>query len=226
MLHCALQYKQVFPRFAQWDRAFNEYVPSEADWVKAANVCSLLKPFDDATRVVSGSEYPTSNLFLSEIKMVKALIDTKVIDVNHYMREMASTMKEKFDKYWGESNLMMSIGVVMDPRFKMKLISYCFPIIYPLDGQSEMNLVHLKTVSRDPYQEYVAEDLRIKGMSLESTHISSSDNNLLSEDLETPAGMSEYEAFIRDSGAATEPVKSELDEYLTENIYLFRMKLQ
>jgi hypothetical protein len=27
---------------------------------------------------------------------------------------------------------MMSIAVVLDPRYKMKLINFCFPIMYPL----------------------------------------------------------------------------------------------
>lgn len=50
-------------------------------------------------------------------------------------------------------------------------------------------------------------------MTLESTQICSSYNNLILEDIETPARMCEYETFIRDSGVATEPIKSELDEY-------------
>ncbi|WOH12837.1 hypothetical protein DCAR_0832346 [Daucus carota subsp. sativus] len=161
MLYCGLQFKQVFPRYAVWDKSFREYVPSEEDWVKVGHVCSLLRVFDDATRIVSGSEYPTSNLFLSELKRVKELLDKKVVNSNSYMREMAGTMQEKFDKYWGESNLMMSIGAVMDPRFKMKLISFCFPIIYPLEGESEKQHAHLKVVLNDLYQEYVAEDYNV-----------------------------------------------------------------
>ncbi|XP_074352246.1 zinc finger BED domain-containing protein RICESLEEPER 2-like [Apium graveolens] len=139
MLHAALQFRDVFLRFALWYRAFSEYVPSDEDWEKVKDVCSLLHIFEGATKIVSGSQYPTSNLFLSELKRVKELIDKKVGDSNLYMRDMANAMKEKIDKYWGESNLMMSIGAVMDPRFKLKLLNYCFPVIYPLEGQSEKN---------------------------------------------------------------------------------------
>ncbi|KAK1360489.1 hypothetical protein POM88_044963 [Heracleum sosnowskyi] len=83
-------------------------------------------------------------------------------------------------------------------------------------NQNRKQLAHLKGVLHDLYQEYVAETLRIKGITLESSQVSSSDNNIFMDDRETPAGMSEYEAFIRDSGAAVEPAKSELDEYLFE----------
>lgn len=196
MLHSALQFKDVFPRFSVWDRAFSEYIPNDEDWEKVRQVCSLLHIFDGATKIVSGSQYPTSNLFLSEIRMVKQLIDKKVLDSNLYMREMANAMKEKFDKYWGESNLMMYIGAVMDLRFKLKLLSYCFPVIYPLEGQSERNLAYLNVVLHDLYQDYVVEDSKIKGMTLESSHISSDKNRCVDE--ETPIGMSEYEPlFIR-----------------------------
>ncbi|KAK1393318.1 hypothetical protein POM88_012374 [Heracleum sosnowskyi] len=98
----------------------------------------------------------------------------------------------------------------------MKLFNYCFPIIYPHEDQNRKQLAHLKGVSHDLYQEYVAEASRIKGITLESSQVSSSDNNIFMDDMETPAGISEYEAFIHDSGAAVEPAKSELDEYLFE----------
>ena len=43
---------------------------------------------------------------------------------------MTTKMNEKFAKYWGECNLLMAIGAVLDPRYKMQLIKFCFPHIY------------------------------------------------------------------------------------------------
>ena len=31
-------------------------------------------------------------------------------------------MKDKFDKYWGDYNLLISMAAVLDPRIKMQLI--------------------------------------------------------------------------------------------------------
>lgn len=91
-------------------------------------------------------------------------------------------------------------------------MAYYFPIIYPLEGQSEKLLAHLKIVLHDLYQEYVIEDSRIKERTHESTQISSSDNNFFMDDKETLASMSEYEVFIRDCGATIKLAKLKLDE--------------
>ena len=39
-------------------------------------------------------------------------------------------MKEKFDKYWGDNNLLISIAAILDPRNKWKLIEYAFEGMY------------------------------------------------------------------------------------------------
>lgn len=39
-------------------------------------------------------------------------------------------MKTKFDKYWGECNLLMSIASVLDLRCKMRMVGFSFSIIY------------------------------------------------------------------------------------------------
>ncbi|GFZ00850.1 hypothetical protein Acr_14g0004850 [Actinidia rufa] len=47
---------------------------------------------------------------------------------------MARKMKEKFDKYWGnidKVNMMLLVAVVLDPRFKLKYVKYCYNSIYP-----------------------------------------------------------------------------------------------
>lgn len=108
----------------------------------------------------------------------------------------------------------MSIVAVMDPRFKLNLLNYCFPVIYSSEGKSDKKLAHLNVILHDLYQEYVVEDSKMKGMTSYSSQISSSDKFQCSGDKEIPAGMSEYGAFIRESGAALESVKSKPDDYL------------
>ena len=217
MLACAIEFKNVFLIYSTSDQGFKEYVPSEEDWERVAGVCSFLEVFSDVTKVVSGTGYSTSNLFLSKIRRVKKIIDKKAIDPNLHIREMARKMELKFEKYWGETNLVMAIGAVMDPRFKMKLPAFCFPTLYPIASDSETNLSYLGNALTDLYLEYCREEKDASKEKNES-EISSSDANFMAEHSEIPQGINDYESFIRESGGILEPTKSELEDYLSEKI--------
>lgn len=66
MLSASLDFKDVFPRYQERDSNFI-YVSILEDWVKIENVCQVLAIFNEVTNIISGSEYPTLNLFLIEI---------------------------------------------------------------------------------------------------------------------------------------------------------------
>jgi hypothetical protein len=112
------------------------------EWEKVENVNQVLAIFNDVTNIVSRSDYPASNLFLPEVWRMKEIVDVKTRDMNEYIRLMAARMSDKFDKYWGDTNMLMALAAVLDSRYKMKLINFCFPIIYPLDVEGN----HIKGV--------------------------------------------------------------------------------
>ena len=62
-------------------------------------VCKLLEKFNLATHIISGSEYPTANLYLAEVWRVKQVIDNALEDEDFFMRDMTGPMKLKFDNY-------------------------------------------------------------------------------------------------------------------------------
>ncbi|GJV96765.1 zinc finger BED domain-containing protein RICESLEEPER 2-like protein [Tanacetum coccineum] len=132
MLSTTLEFKEVFVNYADRETSYTT-LPSEEDWEKVEEVCSFLELFNEATKIISGSEYPTSNLFLSELYGIKEELDEVFLDASDCMKDMATEMKKKFDKYWGSCNLLISIGAVLDPRYKMKLIDFSFKAIYSED---------------------------------------------------------------------------------------------
>ncbi|XP_042466348.1 zinc finger BED domain-containing protein RICESLEEPER 2-like [Zingiber officinale] len=117
MLSCALKFKEVFQMFKECDH-FYGCCPQEEEWNKAQKICSLLETFWITTHIISGSEYPTSNLFLQEVQKIKSSLDTYAQHEDLFLKQLASKMKEKFDKYWGDCNLLMAITVVLDPTKK------------------------------------------------------------------------------------------------------------
>jgi len=62
-------------------------------------VCNLLKVFKKATNVVSGSKYPTSNLYFHEMWSVKEVFDKEISSQNPIIASMETEMKMKFEKY-------------------------------------------------------------------------------------------------------------------------------
>jgi len=50
-------------------------------------------------------------------------------------------MLSKFDMYWKVVNVMMAIGIVLDPRYKVDLLDYFFPLIYRVEADNEIEKV-------------------------------------------------------------------------------------
>jgi hypothetical protein len=98
MLSTALEFREVFPRYEDRDQSFR-WVPSVDDWVKVENVYHVLEVFNELTKIVLGSNYPTSNLFLLEVWRIRDVLGKKSKDANVYVRTMAKKMYLKFEKY-------------------------------------------------------------------------------------------------------------------------------
>ncbi|KAH6832928.1 hypothetical protein C2S53_000471 [Perilla frutescens var. hirtella] len=151
MLSAALEFKDVFPRYQQRDPLYTS-LPSEEEWKRVQVVCSFLREFHELTKLISGSEYPTANLFLTELVQIKKFLKNETQDT--FMKEMIKKMKTKFEKYWGSCNLLICIATVLDSRNKMRVIKWCAK-----DTMSEADGVELIVTVRETlrhlYDEYV-----------------------------------------------------------------------
>ena len=78
----------------------------------------------------SGTRYPTSNEFFAKVCDIKVSLAQWMKSSNCLIRVMAEKMMAKYQKYWEDCNVILGIAAVLDPRYKMKLIEYYFPIIY------------------------------------------------------------------------------------------------
>lgn len=65
---------------------------------------------------------------------------------------MASKVILKFDKYWKDVNELLAIVAMMDPRYKMKLVEYYFPIIY--GDISSSNIKRVQEFYQDLLKDY------------------------------------------------------------------------
>ncbi|XP_058185159.1 zinc finger BED domain-containing protein RICESLEEPER 2-like isoform X2 [Rhododendron vialii] len=126
---------------------------------------------------------------------MKEVIDKNSDNEKEYMKAMALKMKIKFDKYWGECNLLMALGAVLDPRYKMTLIDCCFPEIYTELEAARNSSIVLQSL-HELYKDVVSGGIKKMG-----------------------GGRSKFESFVRKADII-QPVKSELDIYLEEGVYI------
>ncbi|KAI5335682.1 hypothetical protein L3X38_025816 [Prunus dulcis] len=132
--------------------------PSDEDWEKAVTIMMFLKTFYDVTLKISASLHPTSHSTFHDL----LAIDGEIRKLNRYdvtipleerttmdtlLNDMAASMKKKYDKYWGELhkvNPFLIIGVVIDPRFKLRNLKHIFEEIFENDPTCD-RLVAQKT---------------------------------------------------------------------------------
>ena len=79
------------------------------------------------TQPICFQEYPTANTFFIKVCEIKETLYDWFLGSNEPISTMASRMIAKFDKYWSG---IMAIVVILNLRYKMKLLEFYFPIMY------------------------------------------------------------------------------------------------
>ena len=124
---------------------------------------------------------------------------------------MAAAMLEKFNKYWEVRNNVMVIATILDPRFKMRYIRWCFGQLYDaFRCQTELEEINIEL--EDIYKKYDLVYRQKNGDSSSNTQSASIAKDV-SSDLASIV-PSEFQDFLDSS--ATESSKSELLIYLDE----------
>ncbi|XP_050908345.1 zinc finger BED domain-containing protein RICESLEEPER 2-like [Lathyrus oleraceus] len=213
MLSVAMQFKEVFPRFQDREPSYTT-LPDDDDWEKVEKVSKLLEVFNVVTNIISGSEYPTANVYLAEVFRIKLVLDQAIQDEYDFMKEMAKAMKGKFDKYWSQCNLVMSLASVLDPGIKMMGVNMCFPLIYP-EVEARKNIENVRIALDDMYKEYA--DI-LSEHSEEGSSRSGVDQNGLILESQKSSGWSLLMNYVEEQQAIP-VVKSEIEEYLNEPTY-------
>uniref|UniRef100_A0A0A9HII7 HAT C-terminal dimerisation domain-containing protein n=1 Tax=Arundo donax TaxID=35708 RepID=A0A0A9HII7_ARUDO len=141
MVESALEFKRAFESLRLQDAEYT-YTPTLEEWEKAHLVSKLLKVFFDATKVISGSLYPTSNLHFHEIWEVKLALENEVSEVDADLFATIQKIKKKFNKYWNLTWLQISIPVLLDPRFKFQFIEFRLQQAFGSQAVSKIALVN------------------------------------------------------------------------------------
>lgn len=221
MLVAALEYKQAFTVLETCDDHYNE-APSTEDWKKVEVVCTFLKLLYDSANVIMSTPDPTSNMFFQEAWKIQLELTHAISSEDVLVSSIAREMHEKFDKYWKDCSLVLSIAVVMDPRFKMKLIEFSFSKLYGEDAVRYTKVV--SDAIHELYHEYVAQPLPLTPaydeQGGEANHsMNCNDGNQpstpMSSQMSSGDGLLDFDIYISEM-AVSQNTKPELEQYLEE----------
>ena len=67
---------------------------------------------------------------------------------------MARSMSTKFDKYLGKSNVLLSLGAILDPRYKMVLVNHSFLVIYG-ENAAPRFMAEIRDILFELHNEYI-----------------------------------------------------------------------
>ncbi|XP_057948280.1 zinc finger BED domain-containing protein RICESLEEPER 2-like [Malania oleifera] len=168
MIESALIYRRALIHYALLDANY-KYCPSNEEWNRAEVICNFLKPFYDMTKLFSGSDYPTSNLYFSNIWKIQLHLLETMENPDCIVNGMAAKMKEKFDKYWKCYSVVLAFAIVLDLRYKLQFVEFCYSKIDSSTSRQKLNLLRQKLYSL--FQDYANKSKS----SLESTTSSTGD---------------------------------------------------
>jgi hypothetical protein len=151
MLKTTLKYRKAFEVLESEDQKYT-YLPSHEEWEGVGAICNLLKVFKKATKIISSTMYPTTNLYFHHMWKIKMVLEEELETAeleletieketaekglssevgeayqvkSRFLKEMIKLLKEmkKFNKYWSKSHITLCLPVVFDPRYKLNSLT-------------------------------------------------------------------------------------------------------
>lgn len=91
MLDSAIKYKKAFATLKLNDKNY-KYCPSVEEWKRGEKICEFLQPFYDTTNMISGSSYPTSNLYFMQVWKIEVLLNENLLNEDVLIIDMRRSL--------------------------------------------------------------------------------------------------------------------------------------
>ncbi|WOK99873.1 hypothetical protein Cni_G08585 [Canna indica] len=208
MLESAFYYRRAFCHLELSDLNYTN-CPTALEWEKIEKIKKFLGFFYEITNIFFGSKYPTSNLYFPATFKAYLMLKECNEGIDEDLRKMAVKMLAKFAKYWSEFSVILSIAVILDPRYKLQFVDWSYKKLYG-SHSCEFEMVPNKLFAL--YEEYASS--RECGSSMSSPPKGQSgshcDQEIQEEDMLEEFDVYEGDEYSLASG------KSELEKYLDE----------
>ncbi|WCJ40523.1 Zinc finger BED domain-containing protein RICESLEEPER 2 [Euphorbia peplus] len=211
MLVAACELKEVFSCLDTTDPLY-KINPSMDDWKQGEILCTYLKLFYDAACILTGPMYPPSNAFYHEVSKIQLELTHAAMSQDPFVSSLARPLKDKFDQYWRDCFLVLAIAIVMDPRFKMKLVEFSFSRIFGEDAGMWIKIVD--DGIHELFLDYLPPHLSVPNTYMEAGNTSISQAEIFQEaphqeEVAQEASFQEHEEVIHHADVATHGVDSQ-----------------
>ncbi|XP_028778796.1 zinc finger BED domain-containing protein RICESLEEPER 2-like [Neltuma alba] len=143
MLESALYYHRAFATLAFNDTNYHHSLTID-EWSRAEMICEFFAPFARITELISGTSYPTSNLYFVQISKIKLLLKEFLDHDDVVIQNMVASMLEKFDKYWSDYSVILAIAIILDPRMKFDIIRFSYAQLDPVNHTEKIEHIRKK----------------------------------------------------------------------------------
>jgi hypothetical protein len=117
---------------------------------------------------------------------------------------------EKFNKYWEEKNNVMVIATILDPRYKMRYIAWCFGKIFDA-CQANFEIEEVRGELEKLFEDY---EMQHRERKAAQSNPSASSSLTADRSCSLPSTSCEFQSYL--SSTELNPSKSELLIYLDE----------
>ncbi|RYR59732.1 hypothetical protein Ahy_A05g025677 [Arachis hypogaea] len=211
MLASAIPYKKAFEMYKVKEAGFREFCPSSDEWRRTEKICDFLLPFYETTKLMSGTSYPTSNLYFLQVWQIQLILMNSLKNDEVLIRNMGEKMMIKFNKYWEEYSVVLAFGAVLDPRFKLNTLVHCYNEIDPISAKDKVELVKSKL-----YKLFEVYDQNSSTTVESSSQLSSNFSQATSSAIGTQLIKIVGDLMSRNQEAEVKSGKNQLDIYLSE----------
>ena len=150
MLESAIFYQRAFQHLELSDSNYKHCLSTE-EWERVHKIWKFLKGFYKATVLLSGTKYPTANLYFPLIFDCYITVKSTMESEDEYLKCMALDMWSKFQKYWSEFSPILGIALVLDPWYKLEFVAFCYDKAY---GKNSSELFSLRSKLEALFVEY------------------------------------------------------------------------
>ncbi|KAH7848785.1 hypothetical protein Vadar_007856 [Vaccinium darrowii] len=181
---------------------------TEDEWEKLIAMHKFLEVFYEVTCLFSGTLYPTANVYFRGVWKVHTSLLEVLRGKNNFMMDMVKDMYAKFSKYWSDYSLVLSCAAILDPRYKVKLVAYCYAKLYGEDSEQRVNTI-VSTLHK-LFDEYMEHGTSSSLGTSSGCVLGANEGNRMVDD-----GFEDYDTF-QGMTYGSQLLKSQLDLYLEE----------